>query len=135
MWGDRLLPPDLGYSLWESSHNGTHDALDGIPRDIVICDWHYEIMANHDYPSVRWWQKQGFRVWPAGCYHEEAVQDLVRVCRRDATPLLQGIMATYWSAPSSLLNRLTGRIAPAGDGNPDDRMAACVRLAGQLPIG
>ena len=43
IWGDRLLDgKDTGLGMWEASTNGTDRAIDLIPRDVVICDWHYE---------------------------------------------------------------------------------------------
>src|SRR2546426_3080694 len=71
MWGDRLLDAKtLGYSKWEASENGTPGAMDLIPRDIIICDWHYGKQAN--YPSVPLLLEKGFRVWPSGWQPLEA---------------------------------------------------------------
>jgi len=43
LWGDRLLDGKAsGLGEWEASVNNTHRAVDLIPSDIVICDWHYE---------------------------------------------------------------------------------------------
>ena len=43
MWGDRLLDDkQMHYGKWESSANGTAAAIDRIPKDIILCDWHYE---------------------------------------------------------------------------------------------
>src|SRR6266404_4902244 len=43
IWGDRLLDGNAtGLGEWEASINDTHRAIDLIPRDVVICDWHYE---------------------------------------------------------------------------------------------
>ena len=43
IWGDRLLDgATTGLGMWEASMNNTHRAVDLIPRDVVICDWHYE---------------------------------------------------------------------------------------------
>ncbi len=43
MWADRLLDGKAtGYGLWEASMNGTDKAIDMIPKDIIMCDWHYE---------------------------------------------------------------------------------------------
>jgi hypothetical protein len=43
MWGDRLLDGSItGMGRWEASYNNTHRAVDLIPKDVVICDWHYE---------------------------------------------------------------------------------------------
>jgi hypothetical protein len=65
MWGDRLLDAKaLGYSRWEAAANGTAGAIDLIPKDIVICDWHYGQATN--YPSVPLLLSKGFRVWPSG---------------------------------------------------------------------
>ena len=42
MWGDRFLDGKAtGLGKWEAATNGTHPAIDRVPKDIVICDWHY----------------------------------------------------------------------------------------------
>ena len=28
--------------MWEASQNETFGEIDKIPKDVVICDWHYE---------------------------------------------------------------------------------------------
>src|ERR1700752_5017373 len=51
MWADRLLDAKaLGYSEWEAATNHTWDAINLIPKDIIMCDWHYEKQVS--YPSV-----------------------------------------------------------------------------------
>jgi hypothetical protein len=60
IWGDRLLDSDLtGIGKWEASENATARAIHLIPRDVVICDWHYEaphptaaFFALHGLPVV-----------------------------------------------------------------------------------
>lgn len=43
IWGDRLIDGKVtGMGMWEASMNNTARAIDMIPKDIVICDWHYE---------------------------------------------------------------------------------------------
>lgn len=43
MWGDRFLDgKSTGLGKWEASENDTAPAIDLVPKDIVICDWHYE---------------------------------------------------------------------------------------------
>lgn len=43
MWGDRFLDGKATrIGKWEASENGTHPAIDAVPKDIVICDWHYD---------------------------------------------------------------------------------------------
>src|SRR4030066_1115366 len=43
IWGDRLIDgKTTGIGEWEGSYNNTHRAVDMIPEDVMICDWHYE---------------------------------------------------------------------------------------------
>src|SRR5690606_35293907 len=59
IWGDRLLDAETtGLGMWEASANGTAPAIDLIPRDVVICDWHYERAE----PTPAYFAIKGFRV-------------------------------------------------------------------------
>lgn len=59
MWGDRFLDGKAtGIGKWEAAENGTHPAIDQVPKDIVICDWHYE--KAHETP--RFFAEKGFAV-------------------------------------------------------------------------
>lgn len=43
IWGDRLLDGrTTGVGEWEGSFNHTARAVDLIPKDVMICDWHYD---------------------------------------------------------------------------------------------
>jgi hypothetical protein len=98
MWGDRLLDGhSLGYSKWEGSQIGTDRAIDLIPKDIVVCDWHYGQRAT--YPSVPLLLNKGFRVWPAGFRPLEACQTLSNYSlkMRAKNQRLVGYLATTWS--------------------------------------
>ena len=69
MWGDRFIDGEAtGYGKWEASMNGTAPAIKLVPRDIIICDWHYEreyeSMAVYGFPSVTMFMAEGFRVLP-----------------------------------------------------------------------
>ncbi|HOS93223.1 MAG TPA: family 20 glycosylhydrolase [Armatimonadota bacterium] len=119
MWGDRLLDAaTTGYGQWEASANGTAAAIDRIPKDIIICDWHYEPMA--DYPSVRYFQEQGFRVWPATWNKVEAAEALLECALRDPTDRMMGYLFTGWGVNSPdlrdrLQGRTTGKDCPVAD--------------------
>jgi len=53
LWADRLLDArTMGYGEWESARNGTAGAVDLIPKDIVLCDWHYELRTNYPFRAV-----------------------------------------------------------------------------------
>ena len=95
MWGDRLLDAQaLGYSKWEASTNGTSAAIDQIPRDIIICDWHYEKQA--EYKSVPLLLKKGFRLWPAGWHDVSAAEKLMDFSLAQHGPRMLGYLSTTW---------------------------------------
>jgi len=107
MWGDRLLDAEtMGYGSWESSANETHQAVDKVAKDIVMCDWHYEIME--DFPSVRFFQEKGFRVWPGGWNKEQSIRRFIEVARREATPRMLGYLATTWGDLNPIVAGLAG---------------------------
>ena len=130
MWGDRLLDAEtMGYGLWESSENETHRAIAKVPTDIVMCDWHYEIMD--EFPSVRFFQDKGFRVWPGGWNKEKSIRRFIEVARRDATPLMLGYMATTWADVTKVVAGLAGEPLGAEDEKIAD-IAAGVKLGAAL---
>lgn len=99
MWGDRLLPAKtLGYSEWEAAKNGTEGAAGHIPKDIILCDWHYEKRA--DYPSVPYLLKKGFRVWPSGWQPLDASLAFSQFARRQTDHRLVGYLCTTWGKTS-----------------------------------
>ena len=130
MWGDRLLDAKtMGYGLWESSENDTHQAIDKVPKDIVMCDWHYEVME--DFPSVKFFQQKGFRVWPAGWNKEESIRRFIEVARRDATDKMLGWLATTWTDVNDVVAGLAGEpIDPKRERTPE--IARGVQLGAKL---
>ncbi len=98
MWGDRFLDGKAtGYGLWEASENGTYPAIDRVPTDIVICDWHYELMES--YPSIAIFLEKGFPTWPGGWRNVEATEALLKATLAYADhPGLLGYLCTTWGA-------------------------------------
>ena len=97
MWGDRLIDgKKYDYGEWESAVNGTAPAVDMIPKDIIICDWHYE--RREEYPSVPMFIEKGFRVLPAGFRDVEATKSLIRYSQGHDNPLMLGYLFTTWGA-------------------------------------
>lgn|GEM_PF-1201401 len=95
MWGDRLIDGTrYPYGEWESSLNGTAAAVDQIPRDIIICDWHYEV--REDYPSIPMFLEKGFRVLPTGWRDVEAIQRLIRYSQQLQHFNVLGFLFTNW---------------------------------------
>ncbi|MGN6532576.1 MAG: hypothetical protein ACTHK0_12605 [Ginsengibacter sp.] len=101
IWGDRLLDgKTTGLGEWEASKNNTYRAVDMIPKDVVICDWHYE---RPDQTAV-YFAMKGFKVmtcpWRNGETGAQQVNDMYRF-RQNSTPEMkerfQGILQTIWS--------------------------------------
>lgn len=98
MWGDRLIDAKkLKYGKWEASDNGTAPAIDLIPKDIIICDWHYG--KRSQYPSIPMFVEKGFRVLPSGWNEVDATLELIKYSKTQSSPLVLGHLFTTWSDP------------------------------------
>lgn len=100
MWGDRLIDgKTTGLGIWEASFNDTYRAIDMIPKDVVICDWHYE---RADKTAV-YFAMKGFKVitcpWRDPSIAVTQINDMIGF-RRDSTPEMNerflGVMETTW---------------------------------------
>jgi len=113
MWGDRLLDgKTTGLGEWEASINDTYRAIDMIPKDVVICDWHYE---RPDQTPV-YFAMKGLNVvtcpWRMPGNAILQVQDMVRF-RDHSTPEMKehfmGMVQTIWSGAGQFLDNYYGR--------------------------
>jgi hypothetical protein len=121
MWSDRLLDSKTtGYGKWEASATGSHKAIDRVPKDIILCDWHYELPAAYQkmgqkspFPSVQFFQEKGFRVLPAPWRNPEAATAFLRVAKQSATDKMLGVLFTGWGAnPEGVLAGLKSEPKP-----------------------
>jgi hypothetical protein len=107
LWGDRLLDDTvMHYGEWEASRNGTAGAVDSIPTDIVICDWHYEKRAT--YPSIPFFLEKGFRCWPSSWRNQDAALALQQQATSTTHPRMIGHLCTTWSSSEDLALVLLG---------------------------
>jgi hypothetical protein len=113
IWGDRLLDgKTTGLGEWEASYNNTFRAIDMIPKDVMICDWHYE---RPDQTAV-YFAMKGFDVVTCPWRDKEAavtqVDDIIRF-RRSSTPEMKerfrGVVQTQWSGVSRFIDSYYGR--------------------------
>lgn len=97
MWGDRLIQSN-DQDKYSASQNGTAAAVDRIPTDIIICDWHYGAprRPSSAYASVPMFLAKGFRVWPAGWKQAEGVEAFIDFSRSLGQPRLLGFLCTTW---------------------------------------
>lgn len=97
MWGDRLLNGDAtGYGEWEASKNGTDKAIDQIPKDIIMCDWHYDPMPN--YPSLKIFADHGFKVWPTTWRNADAATAFSQQAFQMNNRQVIGALSSTWGA-------------------------------------
>ena len=107
IWGDRLLDgTTTGLGMWEASQNNTHAAIDMIPKDVVICDWHYE---RADKTAV-YFAMKGFKVvtcpWRNPSLAITQLNDMIAF-RKDSPlkmqPRFLGMMQTVWSGAPNFI--------------------------------
>lgn len=114
IWGDRLLDgTTTGLGMWEASTNDTHRAVDMIPKDVVIWDWHYERAE----PTVVFFAMKGFRVVSCCWNKPEVAKDqvkLVRTLKSLSNPVISanilGVAQTVWSDAESFVNLLANPV-------------------------
>jgi hypothetical protein len=107
IWGDRLIDgKTTGLGEWEASYNNSYRAVDLIPKDVVICDWHYE---RADKTAI-YFAMKGLRVLT--CPWRDANVSLAQInnmvdFRKTATPemrdRLMGIMETTWTSNANFI--------------------------------
>jgi hypothetical protein len=95
MWGDRLFDgKKYNWGKWEAAKNGTAPALEMIPKDIILCPWHYEL--KEAYPSIPLFVDKGFRVLPAGWHKLDASKALIEYSQSLQSPKVLGHLFTTW---------------------------------------
>jgi hypothetical protein len=113
IWGDRLIDgKTTGIGSWEASYNYTHRAVDMIPKDVVINDWHYE---RPDQTAV-YFAMKGFRVITCtGRSPEVAVvqtEDMAKFIQYATPPMkprYYGMMQTVWSETDEFIDGFYGK--------------------------
>ena len=124
IWGDRLIDgKQTGMGMWEASMNNTYRAVDMIPKDVMICDWHYE---RPDKTAV-YFAMKGLDVvtcpWRRPNVSVAQHNDMINF-RETATAAMKerykGILQTVWSDAGSFMD---GFYANAKDDKGGDNTA------------
>jgi Glycosyl hydrolase family 20, catalytic domain len=127
IWGDRLIDgKTTGLGEWEASYNNTYRAVDMIPKDVIICDWHYE---RPDQTAV-YFAMKGLNVITCPWRNPETAiiqtQDMVRF-RASSTPEMKdrflGIVQTVWTGAGQFLDSFYGRKPE----NPENSQVSCFK--------
>lgn len=97
MWGDMFLQKQKYPHLFQQDLHGTPAyaaLLDSIPRDVVICDWHY-YGDQTDFPSARTFADAGHDVLGATWKNPVTIGNFSRYLA-DLGPHGLGMIATTW---------------------------------------
>jgi hypothetical protein len=113
IWGDRLIDgKTTGLGEWEASFNNTFRAVDLIPKDVIICDWHYE---RPDQTPV-YFAMKGLSVvtcpWRMPENAVLQVQDMIKFREHSTTEMKErflGMVQTVWSGTGQFLESYYGR--------------------------
>ena len=134
IWGDRLLDgKTTGLGMWEASENNTFGAIDRIPKDVVICDWHYE-RAD---PTAALFAMKGFRVitcsWNRAVVTREQLE-LIRTFRANSTDIMKdrfyGFIQTVWSPAGTFLDLYYSKNIDEDRMGPVDSFREMVQFTG-----
>ncbi len=116
IWGDRLIDgKTTGIGLWEGSYNNTHRAIDMIPKDVVICDWHYE----RPDPTAVLFASKGLSVvtcpWrnPSNAVEQEKMMRMfVSGATKETKPRYLGMVQTVWNSTEGFIKSYKGTASP-----------------------
>ncbi len=112
IWGDRMIDgKTTGLGMWEASYNNTYRAVDMVPKDIMICDWHYE---RADKTPV-YFAMKGLNVvtcpWRVPALALQQTDDMVNfktTSTEEMAPHFKGMMQTVWSGAGQFLDGFYG---------------------------
>ncbi len=119
IWGDRLIDgKTTGMGVWEASFNNTYRAVDLIPKDVMICDWHYE---RADQTPV-YFAMKGLQVvtcpWRMPDVAVQQADDMVRFRLQSAPEMkdrFAGLVQTVWSPFGAFLQEYQDAAVRSGD--------------------
>ena len=122
IWGDRLIDgKTTGIGIWEASGNGTYKAVDLIPRDVVICDWHYERAEQ----TAVYFAMKGLKVvtctWEKPLVARMQYEDMLKFKERSSWDMSQrflGMMQTVWTDSGTFMDGFNAKqLDETGGGN------------------
>ena len=126
IWADRLINgKSTGLGFWEASYNYTWRAIDMIPKDVVMCDWHYE---RPDQTAV-YFAMYGFRVvtcpWrtpPTAVMQAEDMAKFRKYATPEMKPRYYGMIQTTWMGTDGFIDGFEGKLSEEAKGavHPDD---------------
>jgi hypothetical protein len=125
MWGDRFIDGNTtGIGEWEASGNNTASAIARVPKDIVVCDWHYDQAV----PTAAYFAMAGMPVVSCPWHNSQVALDelaQIRYIRGKTNEVLaeraRGVMVTTWVDFSDFLRAYKGDTSASRDARESAR--------------
>lgn len=97
LWGDMLLDHrKFKICNCNGAVGNVYKAIDLIPKDILIFDWHYHTFSS--YPSLNYFRKKGFDVFlGVSFFKPEAIAAFTRYAKKIG--INEGAIETTWAVP------------------------------------
>ena len=92
------------YDEWESSDNGTSEALNAISRDIVVCDWHYN--KYESYKSIDILYEKCFEIMVSPWREKENAEAFLNYAKAHDCGHIKGLLTTTWCGSGDLAKRI-----------------------------
>ena len=99
------ISKETGYQEYESSANGTDGAIDAVPKDILVCDWHYEKTPTV-YPSVDIYHKKGFEMLISPWRVRHNTDQFINYAIEHDKGHIAGILLTTWCGSGDLARHM-----------------------------
>lgn len=105
MWGDRLLNArETGYGCYEAADNDTDSAINMIPKDILVCDWHYE--SQKSFPSVNIFAEAGLHMYICPMRVKQNAINFIEYAKRHDKGNIEGLIMTTWFGSGELARHM-----------------------------
>ena len=95
LWGDMFLwKTEASCAALAPSLADAVERRRLLPRDITVCDWHYESFSPEGYTSLELFKKEGRPVIGAAWYNPENIRNLSQACVKSGA---YGFLQTTWA--------------------------------------
>lgn len=105
IWGDMFLakeqfPPTPGRAYFGGEPDNTWNAINLIPKDIIVCDWQYgsDRDPRPEYPSLGFFITKGFRTIGTVWYNPDNIRDFTMAAESQQSPQMSGMIISTWCA-------------------------------------
>lgn len=95
IWGDGFLnAEETGYIGFGASNTFSDTAINTVPKDIIMCDWHYDFFDT--YPSVNIFALKGFKMMISPWFNNKKASAFINYAKEYDRGHIEGLLMTTW---------------------------------------